>query len=349
MALPAAFIALTVWNVVGLVTEGAPESVRTDEGSASSASSSSARPADEITIAVSGDIGMESPSQAALSTIAASDPDLYLAIGDLSYQGPGSEQRWCEYTRATVGPVAPVQLVAGNHEEDTGEDGFIANYTACMPDRMGSTGEYGRQYYFDLGNLARIIMISPDLTMDGVHYFYGEDNPNQRWLEDAIDSARAGGIQWVIVAAHKTCISVAEYYCNMYQELFDVLIEKRVDLVLSGHDHSYQRSKQIAVRPGCDQVTIDTFDQDCVVDDGTDGQYVQGEGPVFVITGAGGAALYDVQEDDPEAPYFSAFMGANRTPSNGWSQLTVRESSLTLDFVTSSGSFDDRFEIRVPG
>jgi hypothetical protein len=243
-----------------------------------------------------------------------------------------------------------VQVVAGNHEEDTGEDGRIAEFARCLPDRMGSTGTYGREYYFDIDRLARVILISPDLTIEGEHYYYGDDNAHERWLSETIDQARAQGIPWVIVGMHKNCLSVGEYYCNAYQDLLDLLVDKRVDLVLHGHEHSYQRSKQLSTASTrCPQVVLDAYDPDCVADDGADGEYRKGDGPVFVINGAGGGELYDVSTTDPEAGYFAATMGRNREGRFGFTALDISEDRLSARFAPSSaGTFEDGLTIVAP-
>ena len=303
-----------------------------------------------LAVAAAGDFGMKAPGRATFATMAKSNPDMYLGLGDFSYAGPNSERRFCRLVRSKVGPDAPFEIVSGNHEEDTGEDGLIAEFSECLPDRLDATGEYGRQYYFDVGRLARFIMISPDLTIEGTHYFYGKDDdgadtPNLTWLEAAISDAREAGIEWVVVGMHKPCISIGEYYCDVYQDLFTRLIEDRVDLVLSGHDHTYQRSKQIAAsRDGCSAVIIDRFDRDCVVDD--DDSYEKGAGSVFVISGAGGGELNPLHANDPEAGYFAATMGKNSDPRYGFAMLSLSPRAMSVRFVGSTpGSFGDRFEI----
>jgi 3',5'-cyclic AMP phosphodiesterase CpdA len=336
-----AFATWTLATIVNILAEGTP--------SREPARKSSAPPPgrDRVTIAAAGDIGSGKAGNATLEKMARSRPDVYLALGDLSYAGPGSEAAWCDTVRSKIGPIAPFEVVAGNHEEDTGQDGHIRNFTTCLPDRLNAVGEYGRQYYFDLGNLARVILISPHLTIDGVHYFYGRGNQNLAWLSEAIDSARAAGIRWVVVGMHKNCISVGVYYCDIYQDLFSLLIEKRVDLVLHGHEHTYQRSKQlVAPRAGCDAVVVDSFDPDCVVDNGGGTRHRQGAGTIFVVSGAGGSELYNLNTSDPEAGYFDAVMGANRRARHGFASIALTPSMLGLKFVGSTpGSFSDEFEI----
>lgn len=184
-----------------------------------------------------GDYGSSKDTTATLDLIARSDADFNLALGDLSYADV-PETEWCDYVRSRVGETFPFQLVAGNHEDDFGEDGHITEFAACLPDKMDSAGNYPEEYYFDYRGLARFIMISPDLTIDEKHYFYGDSNKHYDWLAETIDDARAAGIPWVVVGMHKNCLSVGAYYCNIYQELMSLLVKKKVDLVLHAHDHT---------------------------------------------------------------------------------------------------------------
>ncbi len=308
-------------------------------------------PPSRITVAVVGDLGMKQGGVATLEAMASARPDLYLALGDLSYAGPGSEDAFCRLVHAKVGRSARFEIIAGNHEDDTGGDGLIDNFAACLPDRMGASGQYGKQYYFDVGRLARFIMISPDLTLDGRYFYYGRADSGAAdrelaWLEAAVADARKRGVHWVIVGMHKPCISVGVYYCDVYQDLFSALIRSGVDLVLSGHDHTYQRSKQLAApRPGCRQVLVDHFDSGCVQDGRS--PYRQGRGTVFVVAGSGGAPLYPVRAADAEAGYFAVAMGRN-TPGkrHGFALLAISRRRLVLRFVASSpGSFGDHFVI----
>ena len=303
-----------------------------------------------FSLAAVGDIGMKRSGRATLAAMARARPDAYLAVGDLSYAGPQSERSFCRLVSSRVGERAPFAVLAGNHEEDSGDDGQIREFAECLPDRVGAVGNYGVQYYFDVGRLARFVMLSPDLTIADQHYYYGPDDaggdtPQFAWFKEAISSARDEGIEWVIVGMHKPCITVGEYYCDVYQDLFNTLIEERVDLVISGHDHSYQRSKQVSTSAGCRQVTVDDFDGDCVSDDGRSVR--KGNGPIFVIAGTGGAEMYPVHADDPEAGYFTATMGRNTGGNrSGFVELEISPDRLSGRFVGSTrGTFTDSFSI----
>lgn len=310
------------------------------------AGSASATRERALSFAAAADIGMTVDASATLRAVGASRPDFFLALGDLSYAGRRSPSRWCKFVKARVGLV-PVQLVAGNHEQDMAGDGTIEEFARCLPDRMHSTGEYAREYYFDYKRLVRFILISPDLTIQRKHYFYGAANNNYRWLRQTIRSARTKGIPWVVVGMHKNCLSVGVYYCNVYQELLSLLVQERVDLVLHGHDHVYERSHQLGRGPGCASVVVDSYNRNCVRDRGGNGLYRKGAGVVFVGVGTGGRALYDVNAKDPEAGYFAASMGRNKQPRKGFLEVSITRTRLTANFVgtTRTSSFRDRFAI----
>lgn len=305
----------------------------------------------QIRFTAAGDYGSGPAAAATLALIGRLRPTFHLALGDLSYAGPRSEQRWCRFVRARVGPRLPFEVLAGNHEDDSGSDGHIDRFAACLPDRMGAKGRYGTEYYFDVAGLARFILISPDLTVAGRYYYYGPGDRRSRWVRAAVRGARAKRLPWVIVGMHKNCLSVGIYSCRIYQDLLDLLIAEKVDLVLHAHDHTYQRSRQLGVGPGCARVILDDFDRGCVVDDGEDGSYRKGAGTVFVVNGAAGRALYRVNARDPEAGYFVTWMGANRLPRRGVTKFTVSAGQLEGAFVgsTRTSRYADRFRIRAAG
>src|SRR5207247_891929 len=126
--------------------------------------------------------------------------------------------------------------------------------------------------------LARFILLSAGLK--GVNYNYGKNSPHTEWVEDAVANARDAGIPWVIAGVHKECITVAnDGHCPMGQYLFDELLEAHVDLILVGHDHVYERSKQLRVSSSCESVnSTNRFDPSCVAANGTRGAYAKGKG-----------------------------------------------------------------------
>ncbi len=256
----------------------------------------------------------------------------------------GKESDWCDFVKSKLASTYPFELLAGNHERDGSRQGRILNFAKCLPDKLNATGLYGVEYYFDYLGLARFILISPDLKIAGVSYDYLAGDPHYKWLSNRIDGARAAGIPWVIVGAHKMCLSVGDEPCEISSDLIDLLIEKKVDLVLHAHDHVYERSKQLTC------ASAHVFIADCVVDDGSDNEYAKGAGTVIVVDGTFGRAQDDINLGDPQAAYFvSNFTGRNMNLTYGFMRYTVTPTRLTGQFVRSAGgTFSDKFKISTP-
>ncbi len=317
-----------------------------------SASATTPNVPSSFTFAASGDHGANVKALASLASLDASPADFYLALGDMDYDQTPTDQAWCDYVHTnlpTKGALYPFEVVTGNHESDTGPNGSIQNFAACLPDRLGATAGpgsiYGAEYAVDYPAttpLARIIMISPELTVAGVAYHYVPGNTHYNWLESQIDSARAAGIPWVIVGMHYPCLSAGQYPCAEGPPLMNLLVSKRVDLVLHGHDHNYQRGKQLALDPvTCPSIAGTGYTPACVVDDGLDGIYPKGAGTIDVISGTFGQSLYPVSSLDPEAPYFAKL----DSTTNGYTQYTVSAGRIDARFVPTTGTATDAFSI----
>jgi len=300
-----------------------------------------AAPPSPIVFAAAGDHSWGTAFDASLAALSTSGAEFYLALGDLSYGSPGTEPAWCSDVTAVLGPSYPFQLVSGNHEEDAGPNGWIGNFAPCLPDRLGSTGTYAAQYFFDYpaGNpLVRVLMIAPDLTTFGTYRSYTSGDADYDWVGSTIDGARVAGIPWVVVGMHKNCITTGDKTCSIGTDIFDLLMAKKVDLILQGHDHNVQRSKQL----DCAAITINGYDPACVVDDGADGLYTKGAGMIVNIGGSFGQCCYVTDPADPEAPYFAAING----DTNGFWKYAATVDTLTATFVaTYGGSFTDTYVI----
>jgi calcineurin-like phosphoesterase family protein len=315
-------------------------------GSTASATGSS------FMFAAAGDHGQDVNTNSSLALLVSSGANFYLALGDLSYYKVGAESIWCNTIKSYVGTNFPIELVSGFHddglESSRNDGGLIDNFVNCLPDKMASTGVYGKEYYFDYppaSPLARIIMVSPALNFsNGGYYPYNVGSSHYEWLSNLIDGARSSGIPWVIVAMHKPCISAGIYPdCVAGSDLMNLLIQKRVDLVLQAHDHNYQRSKQLTC------AFVEQFASSCVANDGSSGTYTQGRGTVFVIAGTFGQEFYPINFTNPNAAYF-ARMASNNTSGMGHGFVEYSVSADQLKAQTDfSGSFSDSFRIIKPG
>ena len=314
-------------------------------------------PLPSFTFGAAGDFGANPTTDASFGVLDRSDASYFLALGDLDYDQTPTDADWCTYVQGhlpTKGPNFPFELVTGNHEEQGGPNGYILNHAACLPDRMNSTIEpgsrYAAEYTFDYPRdnpLIRTILISPDLTVDNVTYNYAAGGPHYTWLAGVIDDARSQGIPWVVVGMHKVCLTAGAKSCEIGTDLLNLLVQKRVDLVLEGHDHNYQRSGQLALNPvTCPAMSAGVYTAGCVTDSGTDNEYDKGAGAVVVIGGTFGRSLYTVDASDSERPYFCSINDL----VNGLGLYTVSADRLEARFVSGAGTVLDafRFDARAP-
>jgi PKD repeat protein len=299
----------------------------------------------------SGDFSSSANAQAVLAGVDAINPDLHLALGDLSYGTTGQEQAWCDLVTQKVGAGFPFELISGNHESN-GENGNINDFSACLPNQLpGVVGSYGRQYYVDVPEgapLVRFVMISPGLPFSDGVWSYAAGTPRYNWTASAIDGARTANIPWVVVGMHMPCLSIGQYTCDPGADLLNLLVNKRVDLVLTGHDHVYQRTHQLALGAGCSALVPGAFSSGCIAD--SDPSMVKGAGTVFATVGTGGTAMYNINPADSEAGYFAAAQGLNSNPTWGSLDVSVTATQLTASFARAAGgTFTDSFTLGPPG
>lgn len=315
----------------------APTSTST---STSTATTSTTVPEIVVTFAAGGDIGASDSAGEVLATIKKSAAQFMLAVGDLSYSQIEPETAWCDWVYEQLGQEIPMEVLVGNHEDDGGPDGLIANFAACLPDQMNSTGTYGVQYFFDVEDTVRVILLAADTRVDDEKYNYEPGSEQEKWLVDAIREARRADIRWVVVGTHKPCLTVGKKECESGEHLTQLLVDEGVDLVLYGHDHNYQRTYQLSC------VSVDAFDPDCVANNSD--ALIAGDGTVFVVAGlTGKTSLYPVNPNDSEAPYFAAFLGPGvPDPGHGYVEITATPEVLEMRFVGVTTAFTDSFVIR---
>lgn len=331
-----------------------------------------------FTVGVSGDFGpYPATSFKTFQKIGQLKPNLFLTVGDFSYN-TNPESDWCKMVKDninigagklvgdTYGETYPFELLSGDHEDkeaghaggDTG-DGFIGNYVKCLPDRanatVGPSGLFGYgDYYIDYPQTnpnTRFIALAPlmNFSIPPGPYTFAKGDVHYNWASQVIDDARAKGITWIIVFNHENYITMGTKGNGIGADFFNLMLEKKIDLLLQGNDHNYQRSKQIALNPAtCPSIPSATAgpNMNCLVDDGSDNSYEHGKGMVLVITGTGGINHYNTNPADARAPYFAKWMG-NTTEeiSYGYTQIQVTDTTLNVSFVPSVGSFTDNFSI----
>lgn len=280
-----------------------------------------------------GDYGALSSAQEVLKAVNQANPDFHTMLGDFSYEDTAIEKEWCNFIKTFIGNV-PTEIISGNHESsDKKYDGYIDNFIKCLPHSVGVLkGDYGKEYYFDYPNenpIARFIFVSPNLRFaDDPSRSYEPGSGHNAWLENAIAEGKEKGIPWTIVSMHKVCASVGRKDCEIGRRFTNFLIDQKVDLVLQGHEHSYQRSFMLTCMKN-----VYGFEPDCVNKEGENGAYTKGSGTIFAIVGTGGAPLNSINLDNEQRGYFSKIFGRSQNPTYGYLDVVLDHTRLNARFV----------------
>lgn len=296
-----------------------------------------------FTFGTAGDFGFGTNPANVFKAVGKAKLDFFLSTGDL-INGDGSEASWCKQVKDNINlgagyPVGssygqnyPFEFVVGNHDVSNNDP---AKYISCLPNRLPITGTYAKHFYIDYPAskpIARFIMASP-----GIYGNYKKGGAEYNFVKSAIDDAQSkSNIKWIIAVNHKTHISAYTGRDNGISDYFNLLVAEKVDLIIQGHDHSYQRSKQLAYGPGCTSVPR-SYDPDCISDKTFDGKYQKGKGPFMVLSGTGGKSFKSL----------TAFDNFEKTSKPyGFTKITINETSLQGTFVrTGAATFSDSFSI----
>ncbi len=286
--------------------------------------------------ALVGDSGEGSKEQAAIAfQIYQAQPDFTMIIGDIVYEmGLAREylKNFFPYYMATeaspqrgaplLGKV-PFYSVIGNHDvlsddldkypdglayfhymdlpmnapigqyyiKSKGSDQAVKNFNSITRPRYPSMTNYS----FDYGNVHILVL-------DSNPYTSPLDSELLPWM---INDLKASEADWKIVSFHHPGFNsnAAHNDDQLMRLLSPIMEELKVDLVVSGHVHNYQRTMPLLFDPQKDSTGTKYVISDegrvsgkFTLDHAFDGvNNTKPKGSIYIITGAGGAPLYDDQ------------------------------------------------------
>jgi acid phosphatase type 7 len=176
-------------------------------------------------------------------------------------------------------------------------DAVVAAAGAAFPRMASFSFDYGKVHW---------------TVLDSNAYTDWESPVMKAWLEADLKAAK--GAAWRIVALHHPLFhSSRAHFDDQWMRPISPLLEKHdVDLVLAGHAHNYQRTAPLRFKPTQAGLRGKPVGGEFTVDEAFDGKTItRAQGPIHIVTGAGGAELYDLWQTDARAswqPWTRAFL-----------------------------------------
>lgn len=163
-----------------------------------------------------------------------------------------SEIEYAGYLSPDVLESLPVATTVGNHDADN--ENYTYHFNTPNNSNLGSNGIVGGDYWFTYGN-ALFMMLNTQDTNAAEH---------KQFIEQAI--AANPDCTWRIVTLHQDIYGSAEHsnepeITNLRYTLVPYFEANDVDVVLTGHDHAYSRSKILKGGTKTVEYTDDEFDE----------------------------------------------------------------------------------------
>ncbi len=290
-------------------------------------------------VVVFGDAADGTPEQAAIAkAVLAQRPDLVFITGDLVYgRGCASEYRdhfFPVYNSEAVPLMRQVPFlgVVGNHDIPfkgwPDASAYFAYWSLPLNGPALRAGDPGaapvkagvHDAVVAAAGPAFPRMASYSFDCGRVHWTVLDSNPYADWESPALkawleaDLKAAQGADWRVVALHHPLFqSSLSHADDQWMRPISPLLEQYgVDLVLAGHVHNYQRTAPLRFQPTGAGPRGKPVAGRFTVDEAFDGRTVtRAKGILHVVTGAGGAELYDRWQTDVKTswqPWTRAFV-----------------------------------------
>ena len=216
--------------------------------------------------------------------IAEDRPNFVLGAGDLTYandadNGPDAADTWANDIMRYYSTWAPLLPTPGNHEYLPGDS--IGNYKGRFvlplqqPGQRGLGRTSGDYYSFSYGPVHVVALPERYIDMKAGSRF-------QQWLDADLRQAAADpAIKWRVAFDHRPFYSTGQRHGadHTYVKWVRPVLEKyHVDVVFSGHEHTYERTLPML---------------NGVARSESPKTWTQGAGPAYVVTGGGGAPVYN--------------------------------------------------------
>lgn len=216
----------------------------------------------------------------------------------------GNEIEYAGYLLPDRLKSIPVATTVGNHDANASNYGY--HFNTPNESNLGSTYA-GGDYYFNYGNTL-FIMLNTNNTNVTEH---------SNFIKEAVASNK--NAKWKVVTLHQDIYGSGVEHSNepeiieLRYNLVPILEENGIDVVLTGHDHTYSRSYILkgGVKDESKMLTTDEYDD-----------YIDGKTPI----------------DDKYNNYLSSIEDANAVKSGDTEKVVNPEGILYMTANSASGS-----------
>ncbi|WP_163995758.1 discoidin domain-containing protein [Pyxidicoccus caerfyrddinensis] len=237
--------------------------------------------------------------------------EFLVALGDNAYSS-GTEQEFQDRMFTPMGTLlreVPIFPSLGNHEYVTNQgQPYLDNFYLPTNNPAGTE----RYYSFDWGNV-HFVALDSNCAIGLASSDRCTATAQKTWAEQDLAATKQS---WKIVFFHHPAWSSGEHGSQLsvrrnYAPIFEA---NGVDLVLTGHDHNYERSKPMK--------------GDAVAPSGT-------RGIPYVVVGSGGATLRPFPGSQP------SWTALRDNTTYGFMDVVVDGGTLTAKLISSTGAVKD--------
>lgn len=183
------------------------------------------------------------------------------------------------------------------------------------------------------------------LVLDGNWHCDWSDRALRSWVEKDLKDSDA---TWKFVTFHQPAFSCDDYHAKeqRMRMLANVFQDNGVDVVFAGHAHNYQRTFPLRFKPklidSIPKMNVDgTVDGEVILDKQYDGsKEVKPRGIIHLVTGAGGAKLYD-RSKVIECRFIDKFVAG----LHSFTVCDVKGNALQVKQIAEDGTVIDSFKL----
>jgi acid phosphatase type 7 len=231
----------------------------------------------------------------------------------------------------------PQRMGAANAPALDGDQASIDRFLTAAGDRFPRTGCYS----FDWGN-------SHWTMLDSNAYMNWGDKDLVAWLENDLGSAQDATWRFVVYH-HPSFSSDGKHADEQRMRLLAPILERmKVDVVFTGHNHCYERSRPIRFLPDHLEQGTALHTEDCAVpgsfqlDEQYDGfMHTKPQGVIYLVDGAAGAKFYPHSQPEQLKDFSEVYDQSQHSVT----KITVDGKRFTAVQVGADGAEIDRFMI----